>query len=74
MDKIELQNNNFNKLILLNLPPIQSRFIAYQLADIEVSEFTTELQDKTLKIHSNNKTYKVEIIEIDIPINLLETI
>jgi hypothetical protein len=74
MDKIELQNNNFNQLILLNLPPIQTRFIAYQLAENGVCKFTTEIEGKTLKIYSENKKYKVELEDIDIPINLLEPI
>jgi len=74
MDKIEVQNNNFSKLILLNLPPIQSRYIAYQLADLEVSEFTIEVQGQTIKIFADESTYQVQISDIDIPINVLETI
>lgn len=74
MDKIQMQNDNFNKLISLNLPPIQSRFIAYQLAEKSISDFTVEIANSTLKIYSNNKTYKVEISEIDLPIHKLETI
>lgn len=67
--KITIQNNNFNQLISLNLPPIQSRFIAYKLAELNIDNFTTEYTDSILKIVSNNDTYEVEINFIDIPTN-----
>lgn len=68
-DKIDIQNANFQKLILLNLPPIQCRFIAYKLAEMNVEEFTTEYKDYILKIITKNTTYEVEINFIDIPTN-----
>lgn len=64
-----IQNNNFNQLISLNLPPIQCRFIAYKLAELNIDNFTTEYKDSILKIVSNNDTYEVEINFIDIPTN-----
>lgn len=67
--KTTIQNANFNQLISLNLPPIQCRFIAYKLAELNVDNFTTEYKDSILKIVSNNDTYEVEINFIDIPTN-----
>lgn len=67
--KIEVQNDNFNKLISLNLPPIQSRFIAYELAENEVNNFNAEYKDSILKITTENEVYNIEINIIDIPTN-----
>ena len=67
--KIIMQNDNFKQLISLNLPPIQCRFIAYKLAELNIDNFTTEYKDSILKIVSNNDTYEVEINFIDIPTN-----
>jgi hypothetical protein len=74
IDKKEIQEANFNKLILLNLPPIQTRFIAYQLAEKNIFNFTTEVNDKYLNIYAEESNYKIEILEIDIPANMLEAI
>lgn len=73
-DKKEIQEANFKKLISLNLPPIQTRFIAYQLAEKNIFNFTTEVVDNYLNIYSDESNYKIEILEIDIPANMLETI
>jgi hypothetical protein len=71
-DKKQLQEDNFKKLILLNLPPIQTRHIAYQLAEKSIVDFTTKIDEKILTIQENENTmYKVEILDIDIPINVL---
>jgi hypothetical protein len=68
-NKIDIQNANFKKLILLNLPPIQCRFIAYKLAEMDVKEFTTEYKDSILKIITDSSNYEIEINSIDIPTN-----
>jgi hypothetical protein len=73
-DKIELQNSNFNKLIYLNLPPIQSRYIAYQLAEINIDKFELEYKENELKIYTTDCVYKVDISKIDIPIHKIEII
>jgi hypothetical protein len=73
-DKKQLQEDNFNKLILLNLPPIQTRFIAFQLAEKNISNFTTKIENQYLEIYTENSKYKIEILEIDIPANMLEAI
>jgi hypothetical protein len=67
--KIEVQNDNFSKLISLNLPPIQSRFIAYELAENNVFSFDAEYNDSILKITTENEVYNIEINIIDIPTN-----
>lgn len=67
--KIEVQNDNFSKLISLNLPPIQSRFIAYELAEININYFNAEYKDSILKITTENEVYNIEINVIDIPTN-----
>lgn len=67
--KTEVQNDNFTKLISLNLPPIQSRFIAYELAENDVDYFNAEFKDSILKITTENEVYNIEINVIDIPTN-----
>lgn len=73
-DKKQLQEDNFNKLILLNLPPIQTRFIAFQLAEKNIFNFTTKIENQYLEISTENLKFKIEILEIDIPVNMLEAI
>jgi hypothetical protein len=67
--KIEIQNANFTKLISLNLPPIQSRFIAYKLAELDINDFELDYKDSILKIITPKEIYEVEINFIDIPTN-----
>lgn len=67
--KTEVQNDNFTKLISLNLPPIQSRFIAYELAENDIDYFNAEYKDSILKITTENEVYNIEINIIDIPTN-----
>jgi hypothetical protein len=74
IDKMEVQNSNFNKLIMLNLPPIQSRYIAYQLAEINIDNFELEYKENELKIYTTDFVYKVDISKIDIPIHKIEII
>lgn len=67
--KIDIQNNNFTKLISLNLPPIQSRFIAFKLVELDINNFQLEYKDSILKIITDKEIYEVEINFIDIPTN-----
>jgi len=74
MTKLEMQDSNFYKLISLNLPHIQARHIAMQLAEKSILNFKTELKNSILKIYSDKGNFKIELLEIDIPVNKLETI
>lgn len=67
--KIEVQNDYFDKLISLNLPPIQSRFIAFQFSQKCIENFELEYSNEVLKIVTDKQVYSIEINKIDIPTN-----
>jgi hypothetical protein len=72
MTKEEIQNSFFNQLELLNLPSIQRRFISYKLADLGNKQILkAQLIDNTLSIECEANKYKTELLQIDIPANVI---
>lgn len=77
MNKLQLQDKFYLQLIDKNIPSIQSRYIAHKLIEnYNILSFNfLSLQSDSFTIETENKEkYKIELLQVDLPINLISKI
>lgn len=73
--KLQVQNNFFNQFNSINLPEVQSRYIAYRLAELGETEIKeVDITHECLIISTTKNRYKVSLLNIDLPINSITKI
>ena len=66
--KEEIQEHNFNQLIDFGINHIQSRYVAFKLADIEsILNHIVEIDNNEYKMLCNKGTFLVTLPNIPIP-------
>jgi len=73
--KLQVQNDFFKRFNSINLPEVQSRYIAYKLAELGETEIKeVDVRTECLIVSTTKNTYKVSLLNIDLPINSITKI
>lgn len=74
-NKLQVQNDFFNQFNSINLPEVQSRYIAYRLAELGETEIKeVDITPECLIVSTTENKYKVPLFNIDLPINSITKI
>lgn len=74
-NKLQVQNDFFNQFNSINLPEVQSRYVAYRLAELGETEIKeVDVMTECLIVTTAKNKYKVSLLNIDLPINSITKI